>query len=143
MAIEDDLIIKAQGATEGVGCRSSVKTGYGSAKARDDFEQTACALAEEDPQANRTRQFEKRLHTQGLTINGSDRMQHFELQRTDDRQIGNRQWRCPHRPGSTGIRDDMRLCLAEVQALELPSQGWELLQRLVHRVRMGLSQRVK
>src|SRR5439155_602480 len=79
MAIEDDLIIKAEGATERIGRRPRVETRHGTAKPRDNFQQTACPLAEEYPQPNRTRQFEERLRAQRLTIDGSDRMQHFQL----------------------------------------------------------------
>src|SRR4029450_5253923 len=112
----------AEGATEGISHCPSVETRHGTAKPRYDFKQTACPLAEEHPQSHRTRQFEKRLQAQWLSIDGSDRMQHFQLQRTDNRQIGYGQWSCPHSPSSTGIRHNVRLRMLEMQTFQLPRQ---------------------
>src|SRR5262249_7134429 len=78
LGIEDDRIRKAEGAADVIGRRPRVETRYGTAKPRDDFQQTACTLAEAYSQPNRARQFEECLQAQRLTIDGRDRMQHFQ-----------------------------------------------------------------
>ena len=126
MAREDHLIIEAQGTTECIGRCPSIETRHGIAKYRDHFEETAYTLAEHYPQPNGTDEFEKCLHAQRLPIDRRDCMQHFQLQCDDHRQIGHGQGARSYPSGCTGIRQNMGLRLAKMQAFQLPRQGWEL-----------------